>query len=57
MVVKEVADSEPPPRAPDRQSVKENCQGWAVRVIEKLVERGIVPNEKLQMASSMMEPV
>ena len=37
MVVKEIADSEPPPRATNRKSVKENCQGWSVRVITKLV--------------------
>lgn len=57
MVVKQVADGEPPPRAANRQSVMENCQGWAVRVIAKLVERGIVPTAKLQMARSMMQPV
>lgn len=57
MVVKQVADSELPPRAANRHSVKENCQGWTVRVITKLVERGIVPNAKLQMARSMMQPV
>ncbi|PYI29850.1 hypothetical protein BP00DRAFT_347763 [Aspergillus indologenus CBS 114.80] len=57
MVVKQVADSELPPRAPNRQSVRENCQGWTVRVIAKLVERGIVPSAKLQMARSMMQPV
>lgn len=56
-VVKQIADNEPPPRAPNRQSVKENCQGWTVRVIAKLVERGIVPPAKLDMARSMMEPV
>lgn len=56
-VVKEVADHECPPRAACRREVKENCQGWAVRVIAKLVERGIVPRAKLEMAESMMEPV
>ncbi|KAM5430571.1 hypothetical protein McanCB21832_006416 [Microsporum canis] len=56
-VVREVADSEVPPRAPNRQSVKENCQGWAVRVIARLVDRGIVPAAKLQMAESMMQPI
>ncbi|KAJ5183471.1 hypothetical protein N7492_001087, partial [Penicillium capsulatum] len=51
LVVNEVAQKEPPPRAPDRRSVTENCQGWVVRVIEKLVERGIV------LARSMLEPL
>ena len=50
-MVKEIADSEFPLRAPNRQSVKENCQGWAVRVIAKLVDRGIVADTKLEMAT------
>lgn len=34
IVVKEVADSELPPRAPYQQLVRQNCQlGWTVRVI------------------------
>lgn len=57
VVVKQVAESEPPPKAENRASVTENCQGWAVRVITKLVERGIVPAAKVRMAQSMMEPV
>lgn len=56
-LIRQVAEREPPPRAPDRQSVKENCQGWAVRVIGKLVEMGIVPEGKVGMARSMMESV
>lgn len=57
MVVKQIAESESPPKAANRASVKENCQGWTLRVITKLVERGVVPAAKLQMAKSMMEPV
>lgn len=57
MVVKQIAESESPPKAANRASVKENCQGWTVRVITKLVDRGVVPAAKLQMAKSMMEPV
>lgn len=57
MVVKEVADNEPPPRAVNRQAVVENCQGWAVRVIAKLVEKGIVLEGKLKMAVGMLESV
>ncbi|QKX59034.1 uncharacterized protein TRUGW13939_06163 [Talaromyces rugulosus] len=56
-VVRQVAENEPPPRAPNRQSVLENCQGWTVRVIAKLVERGIVPTSKLELARSMVEPL
>lgn len=43
-VVKQVAENEPP-RTPNRQSLRENCQGWTVRVISKLAERGIVPDK------------
>lgn len=57
MVVRQVAERETPPRAANRQSVRENCQGWTLRVIAKLVEMGIVPIAKLQMARSMLQPV
>lgn len=57
MIVEELANSESPPKAANRASVKENCQGWVIRILTKLVERGVVPAEKLQMAISMMEPI
>lgn len=57
LVVKEVADNDPSPRAVNRQAVVENCQGWAVRVIAKLVEGGTVSGQKLEMAIDMLEPV
>lgn len=57
MVVEQIANSEAPPKAENRASVKENCQGWTIRVLKKLIQRGIVPAEKLQMATSMMEPI
>jgi hypothetical protein len=56
-IVKEVAGQEPPPQAASRHDVKENGQGWTVRVLEKLAARGIVPKEKLEMVKSMVEPV
>ena len=56
-LVRQVAEQEPPPQAANRQSVTENCQGWTVRVITKLVEMGIVPTAKLEMARSMVEPI
>ncbi|PKY05772.1 hypothetical protein P168DRAFT_289203 [Aspergillus campestris IBT 28561] len=55
--VKQVAESEQPPWANNRREVTENCQGWTVRVIARLVDIGIVPIEKLEMAKSMVEPV
>nr|KMM70342.1 hypothetical protein CPAG_06654 [Coccidioides posadasii RMSCC 3488] len=56
-IVKQVAEQEPPPRAETRRDVKENCQGWTVRVLEKLVAHGIMPSSKLQMAEFMVEAV
>lgn len=57
LLVKEIAEMEPPPRAPDRRSATENCQGWAVRVIGRLVEKGVVQRAKLDMARAMLLPV
>lgn len=57
MVVKSIADRETPPYAVNRREVKENCQGWVVRVIGRLVEEGIVSDSKLEMAREMMQPV
>lgn len=53
--VREVAKSEAPPMAKDRASVVENCQGWAVRVVERLVGMGIVGREKLGMMRGMVQ--
>lgn len=57
MVVRQVAEKEPPPRAADRLSVTENCQGWCVRVIARLVEMGIVKASKLEMVRGMVQPI
>ncbi|PLN74732.1 hypothetical protein BDW42DRAFT_189637 [Aspergillus taichungensis] len=48
---------ERPPRANSRREVTENCQGWTVRMIARLVDIGIVPTEKLEMAKSMVEAI
>ncbi|KAL5356267.1 hypothetical protein BJX96DRAFT_142567 [Aspergillus floccosus] len=55
--LRQIVASEPPPRAESRALVMENCQGWAVRVVSRLVERGIVQVQKLEMARSMLESV
>lgn len=55
--VREVAKSEVPPKAKDRASVVENCQGWAVRVVERLVGMGIVGREKLGMMRGLVQPL
>ncbi|EEQ85323.2 uncharacterized protein BDCG_08592 [Blastomyces dermatitidis ER-3] len=44
-IVKQVAGQKSPPQAPSWQAVTENCQGWAVCVIAKLIiKRGIIEN-------------
>ncbi|KAJ5960469.1 uncharacterized protein N7479_007619 [Penicillium vulpinum] len=56
-LVKQAAESELPPQAENRKAVTENCQGWTVRVIEKLVKEKIVMPQKLEVARSLMEAV
>ena len=56
-VVEEVARVEMPPRARDRAAVRENCQGWCVRVVGRLVRMGIVDGQKVEMMRGMLEPV
>lgn len=45
------------PKAKNRKLASENCQGWCVKVIERLVEKGVVGQEKLQMAKNMLQSV
>ena len=56
-VVREIAGKEPPPSAPNRRMIIENCQGWVVRVMGQFVTRGIIPPHKLDMAKSLQEPI
>ncbi|KAK2779772.1 hypothetical protein FQN52_002370 [Onygenales sp. PD_12] len=36
------ANNEPPPRAESQAHAKENCQGWTIRVVRRLIAEGIV---------------
>ena len=56
-VVKEIVWNEPAPRAASRKDVRENCQGWAVRVLQRLMERGLVEERKVSMVKGLMQPV
>lgn len=56
-VVWEAACQTLPPRAATQREVVENCQGWTVRVVQRLVELGMVSAEKVEMLKGMMEPV
>lgn len=50
-----IATNEKPPRAASRRDVDENCQGWCVRVVKRLIEKGWVKKEWLHKTESMME--
>lgn len=50
--------SEPAPEAPDRRSVKENCQGWTLRVLARLAEKDLVEARDIEwMRRDWLEPV
>ncbi|KAE8404988.1 hypothetical protein BDV37DRAFT_246209 [Aspergillus pseudonomiae] len=41
--VQQITASEPPPRAMNRAAVKDNCQGWVLRVMSSLsLSRGVL---------------
>jgi hypothetical protein len=54
-IVTDIATNEIPPRAENRRQVDENCQGWCVRVVRRLAERGWVKSEWLNKMAPMME--
>ena len=51
------ATYEPVPKAPNQGAVTENCQGWTIRVIRRLVAEGIVRQEWVNTAVSLQQPV
>ncbi|KAF2468718.1 uncharacterized protein BDR25DRAFT_230654 [Lindgomyces ingoldianus] len=55
--VKEIAELEPPPHAPNRKEIKENCQNWCVRVVQKLVEHNMVDSKHVTSMKELMEPI
>lgn len=56
-IVKKVAAAEPPPQAKSRKEVKENCQYWAIRVMKKLVELGMMDSQKVVDCQNLLEPL
>lgn len=56
-IVKKVAANEPPPQAPSRKEVKENCQYWAIRVMKKLVELGMMDQQKVVDCQNLLQPL
>jgi hypothetical protein len=51
------AEREAAPRAENRASVMENCQGWTIRVLKRLREAGIVNEEWVTFAEGIKESV
>lgn len=56
-IVKRCAEAQPPPQAPDRRSVTENCQGWTVRVLKSLQLEGVIDEKWIVFAEEIQESV
>ncbi|KAF2006803.1 hypothetical protein P154DRAFT_517282 [Amniculicola lignicola CBS 123094] len=48
---------EPPPQAANQAAATENCQGWSMRVISRLVAENIVTQYWYPHLRTLMEPV
>lgn len=51
------ASHEVPPSAPNQAAVTENCQSWVIRVVQRLVDEGIVEETWINTAKSLKQPV
>jgi hypothetical protein len=51
------AESVPPPEALSRREVRENCQGWAWKVVERLEKEDVVKKGKGEMVGKMVQPI
>ena len=51
------ATHEAAPRAPNQAAIRENCQGWTIRVIRRLVTEGIVQQKWVNTAVSLQQPI
>lgn len=52
-----IARAEPAPRAANRAAVFENCQGWVIRVLRRLIEEENVEESAVAMLQGYMDPV
>lgn len=55
--VDQIARTESPPSAPSRAAVTENCQGWAIRVLRRLVDEKIVEEKAVDILQKLMDPI
>jgi hypothetical protein len=56
-IIDKITRDEQPPRAANRAAVKENCQGWTIRVLRRLVRHGIVEERTVTMLQGYMDPL
>ncbi|KAI0190048.1 hypothetical protein EV127DRAFT_481496 [Xylaria flabelliformis] len=56
-MVEHCAYNQAPPSAPNAAAIKENCQGWAVRVLGDLEEKGVVSKGTADKLVPSMEPL
>lgn len=54
--VKQVCEAEPPPQASNMKDAKENCQGWTIRVLEKLKVLDMIQQD-LEFFKRLIQPV
>lgn len=51
------ATHEHPPSAPNQAAVQENCQGWTIRVMARLIAENIVASNWGNFARGLQEPL
>ncbi|OIW25961.1 hypothetical protein CONLIGDRAFT_513369 [Coniochaeta ligniaria NRRL 30616] len=54
-IVDKVARSERAPSAPNQRAVRENCQGWTMRVVRRLEAKGVVEKYKVDELQALMQ--
>jgi hypothetical protein len=58
LTVRRLSEKEDLPAAETQAAVFENCQGWSIRVIRKLVDRGMVKVSWVgEFGEKLKEPV
>ena len=55
--IKEIASSEEPPHSTRGARIVENCQGWVLRVVARLVQEKIVREAKYNEIKLLQQPI
>lgn len=55
-IVERVSEAEPPPRANSMRDATENCQGWTIRVREKLKAMNVIERD-VDFFRGLLQPV